>query len=113
MRLSLDFDPLKGVHEYLEFSHDGDKKVMHIVQEQDVTPILEQAKSLAKDEDYTKQGIKQDQWHYARIPDVVLLEMERKHKVKWNDKNDEGHKRFFSVLNAHYPAFKTTSWNHE
>jgi hypothetical protein len=33
--------------------------------------------------------------------------------VWWNDPDDKGHKKFLRVLNRHYPAFKTTAWNHE
>lgn len=112
-RLVLDHDPLSGTTEYLEFFHEGDSHKMNIVQEQDVTNILESAKALANNDDYTKRGWKRDEWHYARIPDVILLEMERKYGAKWEDKNDHGHKKFFRVLNQHYPAFKTTHWNHE
>lgn len=108
-RMILDFDPLTGTTEYLEFS---DEKV-RIVQQQDVSPILDVAKTMANDEDYTKQGIKQDHWHYARIPYGILQEMKSKHGADWNDKNDTNHKKFFRVLNREYPSFKTTHWNHE
>lgn len=108
-RLILDYDPLTGVTEHMEFQNDAVK----IVRSQDVTPILEVAKSMASSEDYTKRGIKQDHWHYARIPDIVMEEMWTKHHVKWEDRNDKGHKKFLRVLNKHYPAFKTTAWNHE
>jgi hypothetical protein len=108
-RILLDHDPLTGVTEHLEFQ---DEK-MRIVRTQDVNAILDQAKLMANDEDYTKRGIKQDQWHYARIPDTVMEEMWTKHHVRWEDKDDRGHKRFLRVLNTHYPAFKTTAWNHE
>ena len=110
-KLILDYDPLSGTSEYLEMSEGGDK--MRVVQAQDVTSILESAKAMALDEDYTKHGVKQDQWHYARIPDVIMMEMKRKYGVDWLDKNDKGHKKFLRVLNRHYPAFKTTAWNHE
>ena len=108
-RIQLDHDPLSGTTEFLEFQDDK----MRIVRSQDVSGFLDSAKSLANSEDYTRKGIKQDQWHYARIPNVILEEMKAKHHADWNDKNDTGHKKFFSVLNAHYPAFKTTAWNHE
>jgi hypothetical protein len=108
-RIQLDHDPLSGTTEFLEFQDDK----MRIVRSQDVSVFLDSAKSLANSEDYTRKGIKQDQWHYARIPNVILEEMKAKHHADWNDKNDKGHKRFFSILNAHYPAFKTTAWNHE
>ena len=93
----------------MEFQNDSFK----IVRSQDVNRVLDMASVMAKDEDYTKRGIKNDHWHYARIPTVVLEEMKEKHGVWWEDKNDHKHKKFFRVLNAHYPKFKTTAWNHE
>jgi hypothetical protein len=107
-RLELDYDPLSGTTEFLEFQDDK----MRVVRAQDVSLILDQAKVRANDEDYTRRGIKKDEWHYARVPNIVLEEMKAKHHVDWYDPNDKGHKRFFAVLNAHYPAFKTTAWNH-
>ena len=107
-RLQLDYDPLSGTSEFLEFQDDK----MRVVRTQNVNTILDQAKDRANDEDYTKSGIKRDEWHYARLPNIILEEMKSKYGVDWYDKNDTGHKKFFSVLNAHYPAFKTTHWNH-
>ena len=109
IRLILDHDPLSGVTEHLEF-HD---EKMRVVRSQPVNHVLDLASAMAKDDDYTKQGVKQDHWHYARIPDIVMEEMRAKYGVWWEDKNDKGHKKFFSVLNTHYPAFKTTAWKHE
>lgn len=108
-RLILDHDPITGITEHMEFQGDAVK----IVRTQDVNSILDSAKMMANSEDYTKRGIKEDHWHYARIPDTIMEEMKAKHNVWWEDKNDKGHKRFLRVLNRHYPAFKTTAWNHE
>ena len=108
-RIFLDHDPLTGITEHLEFQ---DEKV-RVVRTQDVNHILDQSRAMANDEGYTRDGIKKDEWHYARIPYEIFEEMKTKHNADWNDKNDPGHKRFFRVLNAHYPAFKTTAWNHE
>jgi len=108
-RLQLDHDPLSGVSEFLEFQ--GDK--MRVVRSQDVSKILDFSKSLANDEEFTRKGVKNDQWLYARIPNMIEEEMRQKHHVFWNDPEDKGHKKFLRVLNRHYPAFKTTAWNHE
>jgi hypothetical protein len=108
-KILLDYDPLTGITESLDFSDDS----VRVVREQSPTRAMESAKSLALNEDYTRQGIKRDQWHYARIPLLILEEMKTKHGADWNDKNDHKHKKFFRVLNTQYPAFKTTHWNHE
>lgn len=110
-KLLLNYDPLTGISESLHFT--AESEAMHIVREQDVSNILSFTQAAARDDDYTKEGVKRGQWHYARIPNEVEAEMWTKHGVKWEDKNDKEHKKFFSVLNRHYGAFKTTAWNHE
>ncbi len=108
MRLILDHDPLSGTTEHLEFHEDK----MRIVRTQDVNKILDIATEMANDENYTKRGVKTDHFHYARIPNIVMEEMKAKYGVSWEDKNDTKHRKFLSVLNTHYPRFKTTAWNH-
>ena len=110
-KLLLDFDPLTGVREYMDVSHGGD--VIRVVQEQDVTPLLDFASRMRTDDDFSRTMIKSERAHYARIPWEIEHEMRAKHGVWWEDKNDTDHRKFFSVLNAHYPAFKLTQWKHE
>lgn len=112
-KMLLEYDPLSGIAVHLDFVQESGAEKMIMTHTQNVNPILDQAIALANDEDYTKRGVKRDEWHYARLPYVVLQEMKSKHKVDWNDKNDKDHKKFFSVLNREYPRFKTTHWNHE
>ena len=40
---------------------------------QDVDDILELNKALANDPEVTKSGIKNDLWHYASIPNVLVM----------------------------------------
>ena len=60
---------------------------MTITHEQNVEGILEFAhgKSLSN---ATKKGIKDDMWHYARVPNAIILEMKTKHGVDFFDLND-------------------------
>ena len=108
-RLLLDFNPLTGTREYMHVENE----TIRIVQEQDVTPVLEFAKALRNDDYFSAKQMQSENAHYARIPWEIEREMKAKHNVWWEDKNDHGHKKFFSVLNRHYPHFKTTAWNHE
>jgi hypothetical protein len=96
----------------MEFTSGHEGTHMRIVREQDVAPIRDMAQALARDEDYSKQGIKKDEWHYARIPVVILQEMKTKYKADWYDKNDKNHKWFYQVLNTVYTDFKTTALKH-
>lgn len=84
---------------------------MHVTTEQDVAPILESATALRHDADYSRQGMKNDWWHYLRLPMTVLMDMKQKHgidmmapKVDW--------KYALAVLNREYPKFKATEKTH-
>jgi hypothetical protein len=39
----------------------------------DAEPGLEWAKALAKDDEYSKEGIKKEFWHYCHVPPSVLI----------------------------------------
>ena len=110
-KLLLNHDPISGITEYMDVSHGGD--VIRVVQEQDVTPIVDFATRLRNDDAFSSAMLKSGQAHYARIPHEVESEMKAKHNVWWEDKNDKDHRKFFSLLNKHYPVFKLTQWNHE
>ena len=107
MEFVLDYNPLTG--ERCVLKTEGDK--LHITNEQDVTAILDSATDLRNREDYSKQGIKNDKWHYARIPNGVMLEMKSKHGVDmFSGKPDW--KAIFACINSHYPWLKTTTKTH-
>ena len=108
-RRILDFDPLTGVTTYFEYNH-ADQK-MHITDVQDVNPILDAVTQMRNDDDYSKQGIKNDMWHYARLPMAVLMEIESKHGVKCLTGKVDW-KGLFRVINQHYPNLKATTKAH-
>ncbi len=108
-RRILDYDPLSQTTTY--FDYDGLTDHMHITSVQNVNPIIEAATKRRNDDDYSRRGIKEDMWHYARIPDSVALEMRTKYgvdilapKVDW--------KAVLKCINTHYPALKTTTKHH-
>jgi hypothetical protein len=106
-RRLLDHNPLTGETCWYDYSHHEDKAI--ITHEQKVDGILEFAhgKSLSH---ATAKGIKKDLWHYARVPNSIILEMKTKHGVDFFDKNDE--KRMFALLNTEYARFKVTEKTH-
>lgn len=110
-KILLDYNPISGISEYMHF--DADSESVRIVREQDVSNVLEFTKANANDKDFSRAALKSDQFHYARLPWEVEEQMKAKHHVWWEDKNDTEHRKFFSVLNEHYPAFKMTAWKHE
>lgn len=101
----VDYDPDRGIETY-EDMNDGHLQVHY---RQDVEPVLEYAKRLRND-GLTDYGIKNDLWHYAQIPAVVIMEMRFKHGVDVFDKNAT--KKVFELINREYPHLKTTEKNH-
>ena len=107
MKKLMDFDPLTG--ESTVFESDGEK--YRIAQYQDVTPIVDANKKLASNDDYSKRGIKNDMWHYATIPNVIVLKWKEEHGVDVFDQNHR--KKVFALLNSpEYKYLKTTTLNH-
>jgi hypothetical protein len=103
----LDHNPLTGETVYFDYSDDR----LSISHEHDVSGILEDTLTMRNDEDYSRKGIKNDQWHYARIPNGVMMEMKAKHgvdmfggKIDWP--------AVFRCINTHYPYLKTTTKQH-
>ena len=95
----------RGVETW-EDTYDGKLQVHY---RQDVEPVLEYTKRLRND-GMTDYGIKQDLWHYAQIPPVIILEMRFKHGVDVFQK-DHLHK-VFELINREYPYLKTTNKVH-
>src|SRR6478609_7220532 len=90
----LDYDPVTGITDYFEYDSLTDTTT--ISNFQDVEPILEGNKTLRNDTEYTKDGIKKEFWHYATIPNIVQMEILRKHGVDMDNKNHW--KKFCRIL---------------
>lgn len=107
-RRLLDINPLTGEKVWFNYTHHDDS--MAITHEQDVQPALDVAHFLATDGDYSREGMKNDLWHYAKVPNTVILDMKQKHGVDFFDRNHA--KRVFELLNTEYKRFKTTDRVH-
>ena len=64
-------DPMLGLNVWFDYNERTDEATLEY--EQDCEPILEVNKALANNTDYTRQGIKQELWHYAQIPAGVQM----------------------------------------
>ena len=112
MKRLLDYDPLTGVREI--FHYDQITGDVHIETQQDgVQEMLDRNKALKNDDDYTKNGIKNDMWHYSFIP----IEVQLKWLIKYGRENDpmkKGNaKLLFSLLNdREWCHLKTTNKIH-
>lgn len=108
MKRLLDYNPATGEKVWFEYSaHDDHMAITH---EQDVSEALKVSHFLATERDYTREGMANDMWHYAKVPNSVILEMKQKFGVDFFDKNHA--KRMFELLNTEYKAFKTTDRIH-
>lgn len=71
LKRELSYDPLTGMREMWYYDEmTGD---VHIETTQDCEPIVDHNVNLANDDQYTKDGIKNEMWHYASIPLIVQL----------------------------------------
>lgn len=86
MKRLLDIDPLTKTKTYHHYDHDT--KITRIEQVQDVQNILEQCKRFANDPDYKRKGIKEDYYHFARVPNSILVELLQKYHLDWRKKED-------------------------
>lgn len=101
-----DYDPVTGLTEYYEETPDGK---IHIHTYQDVEPILEHSKALAR------EGIADEAWKkndfavYAVLPPIVLGMMAKK-GIKFLDPNAIGD--VLREINQNFEYCKTTSKHH-
>lgn len=107
-RFLLDENPLTGEKCYFEFDDHTDDVVLR--HEQDVSGLLEYSHARQVDDDYTRKGMKNDMWHYAKVPNIVYMDMLQRFGVDMFNPNHR--KRFFELLNTEYPHCKTTTKTH-
>jgi hypothetical protein len=104
----IDFDPLSGQAIHAEWKSDGSFILHH---SQDVRPFLERTKALQNDDDYTRKGFKEEWWHYASIPNVLIEKWKREKGVDLFNKAHR--KKVFELLNdPEYRFLKATSRKH-
>ncbi len=87
---------------------DGDEaNRLQVHYRQDVEPILDYAKLIRDDGDFSAKGIKNDFWLYAVIPPVVILQLRHKGIDLYRDP-----KRALREINENYPHLKCTTKRH-
>lgn len=82
----LDYDAMTGIRTYHDYDHDTKQTI--ITQEQDVSGILEHNKRLANDSSYKQKGIKEDWYHFATVPNNVLVDIMSKYHIDIFNKDD-------------------------
>jgi hypothetical protein len=104
----LDHNPLTGVTTYFEYTSD-DRMV--ITSEQEISSIVDDAAAMRNNDEYSKAGIKNDQWHYARLPLSVIVQMKEKFGVDMMSPKIDW-KSALKIINREYPHLKTTAKTH-
>lgn len=107
MKRVLDHDPMTGITSYFEQEESTGR--IHLSQECDVQAELDYCKGLANHDDYSKQGIKDEFWHYAHLP-VIVIEQLLKKGINVYAKGTI--KDVIKAINTDYPHLKTTSGMH-
>jgi hypothetical protein len=107
MKILASYNPLTGERCVIT-TEDGK---LHVTNEQPTEAILDMAADLRNRPDYSANGIKNDHWHYARVPNYLFTEIEQKYGVTVTGANKDW-PAFFSILNRDYPHFKVTDKTH-
>ena len=105
----LDHDPLTGRTDYFHYDEHNDRSTIETVQ--DVSSFLDVAKHVRNDDDATKKGIKGGWWHYAHLPDIVIMKMIQEEGVNPYDPNDA--KKVGKLVEDKYQYCKLTTGKHK
>lgn len=109
MRLVDDYDPITGMWVTFEYDHSEDKFI--IGHHQDTTAIIESNRQALLDTDSHRRQAKNEWAHYARIPNIVILEWRQKYGVDFFNL-DHG-KRVMQLLESpEYKDCKRTTYKH-
>lgn len=93
----LDYDPFTGVRQWFSSSEDGD--TWHVRHEQDTQAFTD----LNKEQQADGWDKREDMWHAARIPNVIIVEWMVKHGVNLFDPNHKpGVKRLLNDPDYRY-----------
>ena len=86
MKKLINHDAFTGVNTYHEYDHSSGKTF--ITESQDVEQVLNYTKTLANDSSYKSKGIKNDWYHFATVPNTVIMEIKNKHGLDVFKKDD-------------------------
>jgi hypothetical protein len=105
----VDYDPFTGMTTTFDYDHVTDTTI--IGREQDVSLLLDSNKRLQNDAEYSKKGIRDGWWHYAKIPPLII--------EKWRNEfgidvfNKDHTQAVYKKLNdPEYRYLKTTAGFH-
>ncbi|NIT13989.1 MAG: hypothetical protein GTN99_07050 [Candidatus Dadabacteria bacterium] len=110
----LDYDPGTGVYTWHYYDPQTDETIIET--KQDVEPWLELCKKLQNHQEFSRQGIKNEWWHYAVLP--VAIQHQFLKEFGWDIteslKDPDKKKKFFRWINDPDRRYlKSTTGHHE
>lgn len=102
----IDKNPLTGVEHYVD---DNEDEQTRNYMQQDIEPVLNYTAALRAD-NLADAGIKRDMWHYAQIPNVIVLKLLHEYGVDVFNRNH--YPKLFQLLNTEFRHLKTTNLRH-
>lgn len=110
MQRLLDYNPLTGMSVSFDYNTVTDE--ITIGHHQDVSAIIEDNKVALMDLDEHKRASKKEWAHYAKIPEIVILEWRAKYGVDFH--NPAHFRKCMALLNdPDYKYLKRTSYKHD
>ena len=109
MKRLLDHDPVTGVTNYFHYDEHNDISTIETVQ--DVSKVMDMIGEVRNDEEVTKKAIKDGWWHYAHLPDIVILKMIQEDGVNPYNQNDA--KKVGQLIEDKYQHCKLTTGKHK
>ncbi len=100
MKRLVDYDPMTGITTWFEYHPETDMTI--VAREQDVEGILDLNKHLRNDTGYSQKGMKNDWWHYATIPNILIEKWKAEEGIDVFNKDHK--KKLFQKLNS--PEYK-------
>ena len=110
MQRLLDVNPLTG--EWITFDYNHAEDTFTIGHHQDTTPIIEENKKAILEIDHHKFQAKNEWAHYAKVPNIVILEWKQKYGVDFFNRDDWP--RVMKLINSReYADLKRTTYKHD
>ena len=82
----LSYDPLSKTAEWHHYDHSSKKTFIKTVQ--DCEGIIEANKRKQNSHNTSRFSKKNDYYHFASVPNTVLVEWKKKYNIDWNNKDD-------------------------
>lgn len=101
----LEYDPVQRKRVWHDYDHLTKKT--YIIEQRDVSPILNFTKAMQNMPEYRQAGYKQDMMHFARVPNEVIVEWQQKYNL--SPFRNEDLPKIEKLLQSEYKHLRTVS----